>query len=91
MKVSTKIKKYVPMVDLGEYCSVPIVFMVDGKMPDEDYWTYNFALADVYHKALTKELHFTLLPLNECPVYNGKEVIMHYTSTNYKEWCKKRI
>ncbi|MBO5967286.1 MAG: hypothetical protein J6S14_02175 [Clostridia bacterium] len=85
MKLSTKIKKYTPDVDLGEYSLVPIVLMVDCKR--DDLWTYSFAVADEYHRHLTQDEHCTLLPLNECPVYNGYEVIMHYTSTTYKEWC----
>lgn len=88
MKVSTKIKKYVPYVDLGEYSLVPIVFMVDGEVAEDgNLYTLNFEIADEYHRYLTKDKHCTLLPLRECPVYNGVEVIMHYTSTTYKDWC----
>ena len=94
MKLSTKIKKYVPAVDLVDTSLVPIVFMVDGKRKfvsryghEEELSTNSFETADRWHKDLIENEHFTLLPLNECPVYNGKEVIMHYTSTTYKDWC----
>lgn len=100
MKLSTRLKKYVPAVYLygdgttvskcdfdGEYTSCPIVLMVDCKRTGLE--TYSLDMADEYHRHLTKDEKCTLLPLNECPVINGKEIIMHYTSTTYKEWCNR--
>lgn len=81
MKASTKIKKYVPSEALG---SVPVIVMVDC---EQKYASYSLDRIDEYHDYLTKDRHCTLLPLNECPVFNGVEIIMHYTSTTYKEWC----
>lgn len=101
MKLSTRIKKYVHP-DLifgtsrwanpeGDATEAQIVLMVDGKRIYKDggeYATRSLSLADEYHRYLTKDEHCTLLPLNECPVVNSKgEIIMHYTSTTYKEWC----
>ena len=100
MKLSTKIKKYVsPELIWGThrhskpYDDItfrPIVLMVDHKRIYKDgcaYETNSFQLADEYHRYLTKDEKCTLLPLNECPVVNSKEIIMHYTSSTYKEWC----
>ena len=96
MKLSTRIKKYVaPELIFGtsrwanpdsDYTEREIVFMVDFKRRAA---TYSLSLADRYHNSLIKEEHCTLLPLNECPVVNDHQIIMHYTSTNYKEWCNR--
>lgn len=96
MKLSTRIKKYVAQ-DLifgtskwanpkGDYTERQIVMMVDFQVRAA---TYSLSMADEYHRYLTKDEHCTLLPLNECPVVNDKAIIMHYTSTNYKEWCNR--
>ncbi len=95
MKLSTRIKKYVPE-DLifgtekwsnpkGDYTQRAIVMMVDC---ERRAFTHSLTMADEYHRYLTKDEHCTLLPLNECPVVNDHEIIMHYTSTTYKVWCK---
>ena len=93
MKLSTKIKKYVSpeliygnMSRRGDFTGRKIVLMVDHK--GERYETYSFSQADEYDRYLRKDEHCTLLPLNECPVVKScNEIIMHYTSTTYKEWC----
>lgn len=88
MKLSTRIKKYVPLCGDGKsgICTKLIVLMVDCKRTELE--TYCLDLADEYHRYLTKDEHCTILP-QESPVINGKgEIIFHYTSTTYKEWCK---
>lgn len=93
MKLSTKIKKYLSpeliygnMKRRGDWACRKIVLMVDK---GERYETYSFSQADEYDRYLRKDEHCTLLPLNECPVVNScREIIMHYTRTTYKEWCK---
>ena len=103
MKLSTRIKKYLPASIIfgtgrysdpnGDCTAIPIVLMVDGKREwnGEDLWSYSLDVIDQYHHSLTKDDHCTLLPPNECPVYNGKEIIMHYTSTTYKDWCNQLV
>lgn len=86
MKPSTKIKKYVDPSAWSGLEAVPIVLMVDC---EKEYASFNLDRIDEYHDYLTKYRHCTLLPLNECPVYNGKAIIMHYTSTTYREWCNR--
>lgn len=96
MKLSTRLKKYIaPNLIFGEspwsnyngdYTAREIVLMVDcGE--GEVLKTYSLSMADEYHRHLTKDEHCTLLPLNECPVVNPTQIIMHYTSTTYKDWC----
>ena len=42
--------------------------------------------ADICHKAL---LSVGCKPLwQESPVINEREIIVHYTTTNYRDWCK---
>lgn len=44
--------------------------------------------ADRIHKRLLG-YGWTLL-LHECPVVNSNhEIVLHYTSTTYKEWCNR--
>ena len=82
MKLSTKLKKYAaPAIISG----VPIVLLVDSGRAGR-YTFGTLADADAMHNKLLAQ-GCKLLPLNECPVYNGREVIMHYTTTNYKNWC----
>ena len=85
MKASTKIKKYCPEAVSGDTVKGWIVFIVDGykigavKKLDE---------ADKVHNDLVEKYGCTLLPLAECPFVNTiDQVIMHYTTTTYKEWC----
>ena len=93
MKLSTKIKKYVPWnliydsaIGDGDYTCRKIILMVDCKQKFE---TYSLEMADEYDRHLRKDEHCALLPLNECPVVNPTEIIMHYTSTTYSDWCNK--
>lgn len=99
MKLSTRIKKYVSpeliwgthkwSKPYGDYTFRLIVLMVDGKRlykDEEELSTCSLSLADEYHRYLTKDEHCKLLP-QECPVVNGTEIIMHYTSTTYRDWC----
>lgn len=87
MKASTKIKKYVhyDYIADDQYTKIPMVLMVDGKNLGHE--SYSFDVIDIYHHHLITDHHCTLLPINECPVCNGKEIIRHYTSTTYKDWC----
>lgn len=82
MKLSTRIKRYVaPDLISGR----KIVLMVDCK---EIIIANTLTEADTVHKELTEKMGCKLLPLNECPVVNGRnEIIMHYTTTTYKDWC----
>lgn len=92
MKLSTRIKKYAPVVDdqvIFPWQEEPykIVLMVDCKR-DPLLITTSLKWADRHHDALTKVYHCTLLN-QESPVINQRgELIYHYTSTTYKEWCK---
>ena len=81
MKLSTRIKRDIHE-DLARGRN--IVIMVDCKRvfsnPDP-------AVADCAHEYWTKRKGCTLLP-KESPVVNGKnEIIYHYTSTTYRDWC----
>ena len=94
MKLSTKIKKYVPYglifgskLEIGDYTCMKIVLMIDGKRTG--FETHSLYMADEYDRHLRKDKHCSLLPLNECPVVNPTEIIMHYTSTTYSDWCNK--
>lgn len=80
MKLSTRIRKYVPQAA----ADLPIHLLVDfGKTVD--LICLDRESADEAHGKLTA-IGYTLLP-KECPVYNGKEIVIHYTSTTYKDWC----
>lgn len=81
MKLSTKIKKYCD----PEYKTRPIKMMVDCGLK-ETAVAGTLAEADERHKEFLAK-GYTLLPLNECPVINDKEIVMHYTSTTYAKWC----
>lgn len=92
MKMSTRLKKYVAPSLLygrhpeGDTTERVILLMVDcGK--GEVFRTRSLEEANEYHRILTEEMGCTLLPLNECPVVNDSEIVMHYTSSTYKEWC----
>ena len=79
MKLSTRIKKYVP-----EYSNGPIKMMVDcGKK--ETRTANTLEEADRIHEEYTGK-GYTLLP-QECPVVNQHGVVMHYASGSYAEWC----
>lgn len=99
MKLSTRIKKYVApeliwgthkwSKPYGDYTFRTIVLMVDGKRfydNQGEFITCSLSLADEFHRFLTRDEHCTLLP-HECPVVNEDEIIIHYTSTTYKDWC----
>lgn len=87
MKVSKMVEKYVaPINVIGNYCKYNIVFMVDFERHDETHYMTD---VEVMHKYLTSGLHCKFLK-KESPVVNSKqEVILHYTSTTYKDWCNK--
>lgn len=62
----------------------PITFMVDcGKTRTDVVKT--LVEAQKVHKEYVR-LGYTLLP-QECPVVSPDGVTMHYTSTNYDDWC----
>ena len=101
MKLSTRLKRDVDpslLFGVGKYANpngdctvVPVVLMVDCERQyknDGIFQSYSLGMLDEYHRYLTKDEHCTLLP-NESPVWNGKEIIMHYTSTNYLNWCRR--
>lgn len=85
MKLSTRIVKHVPLCGDGKsgVCTRKIVLFVDCK---DKYETYLLDLADEYHHFLTKDEHCTLLT-QESPVINSGEIVFHYTSTTYRDWC----
>ena len=93
MKISTRIKKYVPHERLwskyppSEFIDREIVFMVDCESVTE-YRTYSLEAADHYHRYLTRDERNTFLP-QESPVVNATQIILHYTSTTYKDWCNR--
>ena len=85
MKASTKIKKYCNKAFDGDTCNGWIVFVVDGRKIGA---VKKLSEADKVHNDLTEKYGCTLLPLAECPFVNTLgQVIMHYTTTTYKEWC----
>lgn len=80
MKLSTRIKKYVA----PELLDRPIKILVDcGK--NGHAIANSLDDADAYHRAALL-MGCTLLP-KECPVVNENEIVIHYTSTTYREWC----
>lgn len=86
MKLSTRIERsgFLRLCRDGDTSADKIVLLVDcGKEREE---TYSLFSADLRHKEFLKK-GYTLLP-KESPVYNGEEIIFHYTSTTYKEWCE---
>jgi hypothetical protein len=85
MKLSTRLKKSLWSGYFTGYGATtrPVVLMVDCK---EEYCSDNLETLDRIHKELTgRGCH---LLLNECPVVSPFEIVMHYTSTTYKEWCE---
>lgn len=87
MKLSTRLKKTLwcgYITGWGDTTKVMRFFVDCKKM---EFCTSSLSAADKYHKHLTEDLGYKLLP-NECPVVNEKEIVLHYTSTNYSEWCK---
>lgn len=81
MKLSTRIKKYVP-ADLID--GRDIIMLVDCGNTAGAY-ADTLALADVRHGEYLKKGYKLLA--RECPVVNSKEIVIHYTSTTYKDWC----
>lgn len=87
MKLSTRIKKtcggwFQCRNGLEFIPDTPIVFMVDCKRWSSAIF---FEDADSKHRELLSR-GCKLLP-EECPVYNENEVIIHYTTTTYRDWC----
>lgn len=89
MKLSTRLKKnlWCGYFTGWNGCTKNIAFYVDGKKIT-DFTTNSLDYADIHHDTITKEMGCKLLP-KECPVVNEREIVLHYTSTNYKDWCKK--
>ena len=85
MKLSTRIKKsgFLYLCADGDTTVQAVVLMVDGKRA---HVVHSLRSADIRHKELLAG-GCSLLP-KEGPVYNGVEIIFHYTSTTYKAWCK---
>lgn len=85
MKLSTRIMRDAPWYDEHDP-DTEIVLMVNCG----DFVVRRCQLlksADEDHEQLTKEFGCTLLP-QESPVINDSgEIIYHYTSTNYRDWC----
>lgn len=88
MKLSTKIKKYVPEMVNGNHTLVPIEIFVDGRSNSRfrPFRTNDLNIADEYHNHLINDEGCTLLPLNECPVVSDENIIMHYASGTYEDW-----
>lgn len=85
MNLSTRIKKsgFLLLCGDGDTATQKIVLLVDCK---ERIETYSLRSADIRHKEFLRR-GCTLLT-KESPVYNASgEIIFHYTSTTYKEWC----
>lgn len=85
MKLSSRIKKTAPHFVNGSTCPRTIVIMLDGKrIRETDSWT----IADADHYTLTS-VHSCKYLKQESPVINCRgEIIFHYTSTTYRDWCK---
>ncbi len=94
MKLSTRIKRYVDPTLIwedgvvGNETTREIVFMVDGVIESR---THSLADADILHKLYLNSWGYKLLPPNECPVVNSTQIIIHYTATTYKDWCKQQF
>ena len=86
MKLSTRIKKS-GFLWLNGDCDTTmqtIVLIVDCKLRHR---THSLKEADRLHKDFLA--NGCRLLLQESPVFNSNnEIIYHYTSTTYKEWCK---
>lgn len=80
MKLSTRIERYVA----PEQERRKIKMLVDCS---EEHEAATMEEADAIHAALL-ERGCKLLP-KESPVVNANEIVMHYTSTTYKEWCNR--
>ena len=79
MKLSTRIKKYVP-----GYTNSPITLMVDcGKK--ETYVVNTLEEADKVHDYIIGK--YTFLP-QESPVISQNGITIHYASGTYADWCK---
>lgn len=84
MKLSSRIKKLYPTLVNGTSCPLKIVIILDHKRIRE---TDSWIIADADHYTLTS-VHGCKVLLQECPVINGLgELIFHYTSTTYRDWC----
>lgn len=80
MKLSTRIKKTID----PQFQYKPIRMMVDCGKTENIVAETDF-IADKYHATFLAK-GYKLLP-QECPVINGNEIVMHYTSTTYRDWC----
>lgn len=72
------------MYKSGEFVEKEIVFMVDCH-PVAEFSTYSLIAAEDYHKYLKK--HGCTYLSDESPVVNASQIILHYTSTTYEDWC----
>lgn len=81
MKLSTRIKRYVAPEWID---GRKIKMLVDCS---EEHDAATLEEADAIHATLL-ERGCKLLP-QESPVVNANEIVMHYTSTTYKEWCNR--
>ena len=90
MKLSTRIRKNVSCSFCGygntKIIMETVVFMVDCKRELE---TYDLDTANAYHNYLTNNKRCTFLPHESFVVNGNNEIILHYTSTTYAEWCGK--
>lgn len=97
MKLSTRIKRDIaPNMIWGndapsDWTKRRICLMVDcGRNPEYATTETNLlSVADATHKALI-ESGVTLLP-QESPVVNGEQIIYHYATGTYAEWCNGEI
>ena len=84
MKLSTRIKRY---VEPECYEGKSIKLVVDCGKNGEVVIANTLEEADRIHNEFIDK-GYSLLPPNECPVVNDNEIVMHYTSTNYRDWCE---
>lgn len=86
MKLSTHLQKKLWWGYFTAYgCTTrPVTLMVDCNRTAN---SSSLSKLDKYHRDLVSK-GCKLLPANEWPVVNDHEIIVHYTSTTYKDWCK---
>lgn len=85
MKLSTRLQRDLWCGYFTAYgCTTkPVTLMVDCKRTAH---SNSLSALDDYHRILVGK-GCKLLPISESPVVNDKEIIVHYTSTNYRDWC----
>lgn len=83
MKLSTKVKRFIPYQGRQNVLARPVRFFLDCDFVKE---TCDLDEVDKVHNRLTKEEGCTLLTC-ESFVVSPYGITIHYTSTNYENWC----